>query len=227
MQDIYKSNDYSYIVLDQRGSLSAADREVQTFLFNFWRQYWNNILDSLGIDKTISENDFFDQQKVTAILSKGEIVTMHLLRVANTNLPSGENYFNKFTPEFGHFFKENKVNRIMALQYLAFNPVWQKRKEVPIIYMPMVMGSLSVLQQKIENVDAVVSVGRKDLGVSNSLAKMNFTSCIPDGNYNNTPVCYQVSFNAQIYPKNEVKQITTDLWSSRIDLGGNNIKEVA
>ena len=119
------------------------------------------------------------------------------------------------------------MNRILALQYLAFNPIWQKRKEVPIIYMPMVMGSLSILQQKIENVDAVVSVGRKDLGVSNSLAKMNFVSCIPDGNYNSTPVSYQVSFNAQIYPKNEVKQITNDLWSSRIDFGGNSIKEVA
>tara|TARA_B110001454_G_scaffold31080_1_gene30355 strand:+ start:3354 stop:4037 length:684 start_codon:yes stop_codon:yes gene_type:complete len=227
MEGTFRSSDYSHIVLDQRGVLSNSEKEMQTLFFNFWRQYWNDILDRLHISSRVDDNDFFDQQKITVIVYKNEIVTMHLLGIANTNLQSGQRYFSRFTPQFGDFFKKNNVNRILALQYLAFSPTWQKRKETPFIYMPAVMASLSVLQQKIENVDAVVSVGRKDLGVSNSLAKMNFASCIPDGNYNNTPVSYQVSFDAKIYPKKEVKQITDDLWGSKVEIGGKNIQEVA
>lgn len=213
----------TYVILDQRKILTESGREIQERFFQWWENYWNDVLSSVGINEGIDPAEFFGQHKVTALLSGNDIVTMHLLSVFDRADFSTHPYFKKFDRTFVDTIKQNHSNRLLTLQYLAFDPKFKKEK--PFIYFPMTIGSLSILHQKVEDAKMTVSVARKDLGVSNALMKMGFSSLQEDGVHNNTPVSYQAAYEPMIYPTEAVRDLTLNFWENQISLNDNNTQQ--
>lgn len=212
---------FKYIILDHRHPLTPVGFKYQRELFTFWRGYWNDILRSVGLQEEMDPAEFYDQHKITAILYKGSVVTMHLLSFVHRPQYASSPYLAKFNEELKNHFLHSSINSFLTLQYLTYNSALKSTKEGPFRYLGMVMGTLSTLHKQLENVDAVVSVTRKDLGVSNSLAKMNFQS-IDGGQYNNTPVAFQISTDPKMYPHEEVANLVQHFWNNRIEI--NNPK---
>ncbi len=226
MDVLFKVKKCSYVILDQRRIDDEAAKAVQRRFFLWWRAYWNEILQTVGIGHEIDPDEFYQQHKVTAILYEDEIISMHLLSIFDRSDFSSHPYFKKFDTSFIKGISALSVNKILTLQYLAFNPKYKKEK--PFMYFPMTIGSLSMYHQQLENAQAIVSVARKDLGISNALAKMNFSCFQEDGVYNNTPVSYQISFEVKPYPSDMVKDLCLHFWTNKIDFNNEIIhKEVA
>jgi len=223
-QDLSK---FSYQIIDQRSFLKKSEVELQVKFYTFWQEYWDQVLTTVGIDDRIDPLEFFQQTKVTALLYKNEIVSMHLLSLYDRADFNTHPYFKKFDQGFIEGIQRLPIEKILTLQYLAQNPKFKREK--PYIYFPMVIGSLSVLHQSYENAQATVSVARKDLGISNALSKMNFSNFQEDGVFNNTPVSYQISTQPKIYPSELVEKMTAYFWKNRIEFKEqiNNNMEVA
>lgn len=218
-----------YVILDQRNSLGREAATHQERFFQFWRSYWTEIHRSVGLEAELDDNEFFRQHKVTALVHGEDVVAMHLLSCFQREQMASEVYFRQFDPKFQTFLETFGSKSFLTLQYLAFAPEWKKIKAKPYIYLPMAIGSLSVLHAEVEGAKAVISVARKDLGISNALAKMNFQPCIEDGVFNNTPVSYQVSRAPRVHPHPEVGSLVEFYWNNRTELNNamNSTKEVA
>lgn len=215
----------SYIILDRRVPLNTAAQRLQKKLFNWWQEYWNTVLRTLHINERMDPLEFTQQHKINVLLHKEEVVSMHLVSVFDKKDFTSHPYFTKFDSAFIKGINNLNVDRILTLQYLAQNPHFKREK--PYIYFPAAIGCLSVLQRETEKAQAVVSVARKDLGVSNALAKINFHSFQDDGVYNNTPVSYQISFNPCPYPSSSVDNLVQYFWQNKIEINKDSNKEVA
>ena len=238
------SKQIRYVVLDQRSPLlSPGDLELQRKLLLFWSNHWSEVLHSLGLHKTLDPSEFLRQHKVTALLhspsfdlvdasdvvtatapaswSETEVVAMHLLSTHERREFTVSPYFKNFDPTFLAVIQSSAIRKLLTVQYLAFSSKWQKLKVKPINTLPMVIGSLSMLQMQPEGAQAVASVARRDNGIANALVKMGFHEVLATGNHNATPVSYMLSYSPRIHPHPEVKGLVEFYWESKIEI--NNV----
>jgi hypothetical protein len=206
----------SYVVLDQRRTIDTNSVALQHRLFLWWEAFWNGIRQSVGLDGSVDPAEFTRQHKITALLHGDEVISMHLLSIFDKDEFLRDPYFLKYDDSFGRNLDALNVRRVLTLQYYSADARFRRHK--PFMYFPATIGSLSMLHQDAENADAVVSVTRRDLGISNSLEKLNFRPLQADSVHKNTPISYQISPRPLQYPSDSVQALTRHFWSHKREL---------
>lgn len=187
-------------------------------VFNFWLAQWQKVFDQLGSNTVVDPIDFWRQDKITAIVNGDEVVAINTLAHFTMDDVFIHPYFADYTVEFFQFLKRQNIYRFQAMQYFMVNEQW--RAQITKQNFSAIMVGLSLKQQRHNQLDASITLARKDVPVTSLGKKYGMLLPVRDITMHNAPVSQLVHIKHQPFPKQDVNDAVDYLWNKRIDTIG-------
>ncbi len=211
--------DLSYCILPSADP-RAEYVDLHNRVFNFWKDSLAAAFAETGNDPATLIDDFVRQDLITAILYKNEVVATLLLSFYTLEADAAREfrYLKDNYPEtYIRKLKNHGVKTVMSMQYLTVRPDWRKKNK-PVHLAPTIFALAQFIQRDF-NIDAIVSVVRRDNKVNDLVYSLGGECIVADVENHHTPCDLIVMYKdkPQKYPSNHVKDLTRSLWSRRVD----------
>lgn len=180
--------------------------------FKFWKNEWREIFVDRGSEQALESSEFLRQDKITTLSYNEEIVGMHLIKKYSVSDFDKDPYLAKYSPAFADALRFRKVKLFQALQYFIVQEKWSVKNT--LVNFGAIIAQLSLRHQLLDQLDATVTIGRKDIPVTALAKKLGFIE-IGASEMHNGPVAELVCFTAQPHPKDDVNQLTELYWNAR------------
>lgn len=182
------------------------------FLFNYWMEHWPKLVKALGSDETLHPQEFLKQQYATALLFKGKVVGIHLLKEYSAKDFRKDPYFEPYSESFFRNLESRGVRTVIAQQYFMVDEEFSVSKT--LVNFGAIIASLSLKHQSSRGIDATVTLARADIPVTSLGLKLGFEE-IERTEMHNVPVSMLACFNPKPHPKEDVWRWADHYWQNR------------
>lgn len=211
-----------YVVIYNQANLSNSSFLLFKKLQRYWETSWTDLYKQLKSPEILNPEDFLMQDKITALFSGEEIVGMHLLKNYKKEDFSRHRYFKTFDQKFFNQLQERGVEHLQSFQYFWVDPRWSRKKTG--VNFGAIIASLSLKFQSIEELDASITVARKDIKVNETAEKLGFKELTSSSTMHNVPVALMACFNAEPYPEEAVVKWADFYWKNKIEHKPQNFR---
>jgi hypothetical protein len=191
-------------------------------LFEYWKKSWTQLYSMLKSTQTLDPNDFFMQDKVTAIMHGDQVVAMHLLKNYEKSDFAVHPYFKHYNSEFMKGLEERNVRRVQSFQFFWVDLGWSKK--ITGVNFSSIIGGLSLRFQKEEGLDASITIARKDIKVNETAERFGFKEIAPEGMMHNVPVALMACFQPDPPPDLQITTWCEYYWNNRTEYKSTNYK---
>lgn len=180
--------------------------------FQYWKEHWPQLVRSLGSGDELADSEFTMQDKATLILSREDIVGIHLIKTYDAKDLETHSYFSNYDDRFVDELKKRGVKRVQALQYFMVDEKFSVART--LVNFGAIIAGLSLRHQLADGLDASVTLARADIPVTSLGLKLGFEQ-ISTRMMHNVPVSMLACFTPQPYPKDEVNRWIDYFWARR------------
>lgn len=183
-------------------------------VFNFWKAGWKDVFQELNTEIKINENDFYRQNRITAIVyDEVKVISINLLADYHIDDFFKYSYFHDYTIGFYQFLKSESVKTFQCLQFLLVDPEWSSRKTG--IRFGATTLSLSLKNQQQNGLDATLTLARDDVPSTSTLKKLGMETQGIGVEMHNAPVSQMYCKTSKPYHNDEVNVLSDYLWRNR------------
>jgi hypothetical protein len=191
-------------------------RPTLIHLRQYWMAFWTELYKKLGSTDVPEFEEFDRQDKITALLLGQNVVGMHLLKGYARGDFETQPYFKPYPSEFFDGLRARSTKSILALQYFMVDQKFS-RKATGVNF-GAVIAALSLKYQVQESFDVSITIGRRDISVTDTAKKFGFVELAESTTLHNVPVSLLACFSPKPYPENDVNVWADFFWQNRIDL---------
>lgn len=219
METTFLSDDFlkklQYVVIYNGMDMSTEAEKNYKKLQSYWEKSWTSLYKQLNSSETLNPNDFTMQDKITALTYNDQIVGMHLLKNYSKKDFSQHPYFTPYDSQFFSELEKNKVQQLQSFQYFWVDPEWSRK--ITGVNFAAIIASLSLKFQTSENLDASITIARKDIKVHETAEKIGFSELAPSTSMHNVSVALMACFKPQLYPDLRVNQWADYYWKNKME----------
>jgi hypothetical protein len=213
------SNLKYYIINNHSLFALPAETKILNIVYDSWCKVWQDVFQSKNDSNSINKEDIYRPNYIVAIFSDLVPVAFHLYSFFDLNKNSSRNhpYFESINPDTFASLKNNKVSRVMSMEYLTVMPNFRK-KETGINWGEILIS----LGQKFlyqTNCDACIGTARTDVKVDKMGEILGFKTIqntIKKYDYE-CDVMASIKKKELQHPSFKFRKLINELWSNRID----------
>lgn len=220
---------FNYTLYPGKAALNMNYLEYHNEIFNYWREFWADILFEVTGERRKLAADDFSRQDCIAVLNFGsEIIGMHAYSFFNlTSVAAVEHsYFKKYYDEmFLEKLQDRECSTIMTMEYFSLSRKWQK-KDVGVS-LAKVIACLGLRLAKAMAVDGSITAARSDVPAALLAKKLGAVSIGESIKVHNVPTELMLFHTDSLKEPEDpdVQDWIHSLWQGRTDLTGFSSKE--
>jgi hypothetical protein len=205
-----------FVILPGSPGPDFKGENEQVTVYNYWKHYWQSLLDEINPGEKLNSEHFFDQDYVTAILDGDKVVAMQSIK--HYNLKCGlkdHSVFKPFTADFFNFLEEKNISRVFTFRW--FRVAEEYSPKAIGINMPAVICDLAHrIYDGFQAPDlAFVAHSRVDIAAANVAKKIGWFEVGERQMLHAVPCAQLVLIGDRGQYKPEVTAITNLFWNKR------------
>ncbi len=210
-RSLWKLEDLSFVTV--KGTPDRLKRTpIYNAAFDFWQREWSKIFAKIDPGFETKEESFHNQTRISLLLHNGKIVALQSLTHHNLNFNEllNTSYFSDYRIEFFQNLQKRKITTFQSMQHYivgeGFGP-FQTGQNIAAI-----LAGLGFLQQIKNNLDATITLARKDNASYTTSLKFGMLQVGTDITMHNVPVGQMITEGALPYPNDKVQNAINLLW---------------